>query len=310
MSYRINSNQTFLKEMSISAKENIGYAKKTDWKISGIENEQCDNSTDTILNISNAGKERALNNRDKTTKKAGVTSAREQFEVIALNNRRDISGRKREGLLNVGTDTVEEWMRLDEPETYAEFYKLIRTSGEDREENLGKGFRLFHDWMRRKCFNDNGESINPVTGKTTLINQLEEKYSNGIHDVSFNISHESLSDEENSLWRFGTKFNVLLSADMLQEMEVIKNFDTLSKEQQEDLQSKFDKIDQAVNEMKQIEIDYEGDYVYLRFGVKFDEDYNVTYHANYSGCVNEQGIMGYTPQELLEQLITKNKTKS
>lgn len=307
MSYRIDANQTFLKEMSTSMKENIFFEKKMNWNLSGVESEPCDNSTDTILNISSEGKERALNNQDKTIKKAGVTSAREQFEVIALNNRRDISGRKREGLLNVGTDTVEEWMRLDEPETYAEFYKLIRTSGEYREENLGKGFRLFHDWMRRKCFNDNGESINPVTGKTTLINQLEEKYSNGIHDVSFNICHESLSDEENSLWRFGTKFNVLLSADMLQEMEVIKNFDTLSKEQQEDLQSKFDKIDQAVNEMKQIEKDYEGDYVYLRFGVKFDEDYNVTYHANYSGCENKQGIMGYTPQELLEQLRGNNK---
>ncbi len=89
-------------------------------------------------------------------------------------------------------------------------------------------------------------------------------------------------------------------------MELIRNFDTRSKEKQEDLQSKFEKIDRAVNEMKQIEKEYEGDYVYLRFGVKFDEDYNVTYHANYSGCENEQGIMGYTPQELLEQLMKKN----
>lgn len=89
-------------------------------------------------------------------------------------------------------------------------------------------------------------------------------------------------------------------------MELIRNFDTRSKEKQEDLQSKFEKIDRAVNEMKQIEKEYEGDYVYLRFGVKFDEDYNVTYHANYSGCENEQGIMAYTPQELLEQLMKKN----
>ena len=45
--------------------------------------------------------------------------------------------------------------------------------------------------------------------------------------------------------------------------------------------------------------------VYLRFGVKFDEDYNATYHANYAGCENEDGIMGYTPQELLEKLMKK-----
>lgn len=41
--------------MTTSANENIVFAKKVDWKLSGIENEQCDNSTDTILNISNEG---------------------------------------------------------------------------------------------------------------------------------------------------------------------------------------------------------------------------------------------------------------
>ena len=304
MSYRIDANQTFLKEMSTSMKENIVFEKKTNWNLSGIDSEQCDNSTDTILNISNAGKEQLINSQNKATKKAGVTSAREQFEVIALNNRSDVRGEKRKGLFNVGYDAVAEWMKLDEPETYAEYDRLIKSHwGGD----LQKGLRMFHDWERKNCFDDNGKPINPVTGKTTLISELETKYSDGIHDVSFNICHESLSDEDNSLWRFGTKFNVLLSADMLQEMEIIRNFDTLSKAQQEDLQSKFDKVDRVVNQMKQIEKDYEGVHVYLRFGVKFDEDYNVTYHANYSGCENEQGIMGYTPQELLEQLRGNNK---
>lgn len=204
----------------------------------------------------------------------------------------------------MGFDAVYEWMKLGDPDAYTEYDKLLRSSEYG---DHAKGFRMFHDWYDKNCFNNEGKPINPVTGKITLISELETKYSDGIHDVSFNIYHESLSDKDNSLWRFGMKFNVLLSADMLQEMELITNFDSLSGEQQEDIRSKFDKIDSAVNEMKQIEKDYEGDYVYLRFGVKFNEDYNVTYHANYSGCENEQGIMGYTSQELLEQLMGKNK---
>ena len=304
MSYRIDSNQTFLKEMTLSTKENVFFSKKMDCNISGIESEQCNNSTDTILNISNEGKGRLLNNQNKVTKKAGVTSEREQFEEIALDNRRDVRGEKRKGLFNVGHDAVAEWMRLDDPEAYAEYDKLIRSA--DIDEKI-EGARKFSEWCRENCYNDEGEAINPAAGKTSLISELETKYSDGVHDVSVNICHESLSDEANSLWRFGTKFNVLLSADILQEMELFRSYDALSKEQQEDIQSKFDKIDRAVNEMKQIEKDYEGDHVYLRFGVIIDQDYNVTYHANYSGCENEQGIMGHTPQELLEQLMKKNE---
>ena len=99
MSYRIDSNQTFLKEMTLSTKENVFFSKKMDCNISGIESEQCNNSTDTILNISNEGKGRLLNNQNKVTKKAGVTSEREQFEEIALDNRRDVRGEKKKVFL-------------------------------------------------------------------------------------------------------------------------------------------------------------------------------------------------------------------
>lgn len=302
MSYQINLNQTSLKEMAISANKCTIFPKKTDWKLSGVESEQCDSSTDTILNISGEGKERLLNSENKTTKKAGVTSAREQFETIALNDRNNVRGKK--GLHWVGHEAVEEWMKLDDPEAYAEYKRLFTPANPDEQELEGLG--KFVEWYRKNCFNDKGEPINPVTGSTILIQALEARYSDVIHDVSFNICHESLSEKDNSLWRFGTKFNVLLSADMLQEMELIRNFDSLSKAQQESVKSKFGKMDSAINAMKQIEKDYEGNHVYLRFGVKFDEDYNATYHANYAGCENADGIMGYTPQELLQQLMAEN----
>lgn len=54
--------------------------------------------------------------------------------------------------------------------------------------------------------------------------------------------------------------------------------------------------------MKEAEKNYEGTHKALRFGVMLDDSGNVTFHANYSGCEDENGIMANSAEELLEKL--------
>ena len=63
------------------------------------------------------------------------------------------------------------------------------------------------------------------------------------------------------------------------------------------------KIDASIKEMKKAEKEYEGNHEWLRFGVKFWEDGKVTYHANYKGCKDKDGIMADSTDELLKKLM-------
>ena len=57
--------------------------------------------------------------------------------------------------------------------------------------------------------------------------------------------------------------------------------------------------------MKRAEKEYEGNFEWLRFGVKLWDDGRVTYHANYKGCKEKDGIMADSADELLEKLMNK-----
>ena len=45
-----------------------------------------------------------------------------------------------------------------------------------------------------------------------------------------------------------------------------------------------------VDKLKETETNYEGTHMFLRFGAIIDDDGNVSYHANYTGCENKNGI--------------------
>ena len=72
---------------------------------------------------------------------------------------------------------------------------------------------------------------------------------------------------------------------------------------QEKYESMMKKIDASIKEMKKAEKEYEGNHEWLRFGVKFWEDGKVTYHANYKGCKDKDGIMADSTDELLKKLM-------
>lgn len=102
--------------------------KESDMKISGVRKEKpagAGNATAAILNISKEArlKLKQRTEHDRPEKKAGVTSAREQFESEALERRTYLC----EVTYNPGVGChypEEEWMRLDEPETYAKYSSL------------------------------------------------------------------------------------------------------------------------------------------------------------------------------------------
>ncbi len=72
----------------------------------------------------------------------------------------------------------------------------------------------------------------------------------------------------------------------------------------EEKRSILKQIDKSVSEMKDIEKAYSGNKEFLRFGVKFDDDGNVSYHANYKDCANSYGIQANSADELLEKLMS------
>lgn len=301
MSYRIQNNTSFSKPQEATSNLGINFSKDAKWNVSGVDEEQSDTTTDTILNISKEARRRLTNRPKGPVKKSGVTSAREQFEVEALERRMCAQGQRCPGTMGYpNMPVLDEWMRIDEPETYAKMMSA-REDAEAQDEAA-----LLHiDWFNRRCMGPDGWWRNPVTGQRAVMSTLEERYSDAVHDVTFDIYDESFSENDNSLWRFWTKFNVSLPIEVVRELEAIENFKELSKEEQDALQEKYEKIDKAVNEMKQVEKDYEGDYVALIFGVRFDADYNVTYHAHYSGCDNDRGIKADSAEELLKLLTTK-----
>jgi hypothetical protein len=273
-------------------------------KILGVGEEE--NSEDVILNISKEAQLKLQNQENSAAprKKAGVTSARELFEEEnALT--KYMAGR------DEWRKNIFEAVRLDEPETYAKYEELSHKSWElgdteEGQEYFRQADTVLVDWYFRRCFKTpyvaDGNPFNPVAGKYLALSSLENLYSDADHDTSFNFYSSEYSGRESSLWRYNSKFNVLLTVDMLDTLE-IKKFNESESEQKEERDKLLRKIDKSVKEMKAVELSYEGNLEYLRFGVKLQDDGSITYHANYKGCEDKDGIMANSAEELLKALL-------
>lgn len=320
MTNNIRIDSSFLTSMNIQGNKSVSYLKEAGIQVSGENNAETNNAADTILNISKEAKIKLENERKnrEPEKKAGTTSAREVFEDQALDQRNYI--RNTDIHRSLGwpqVDLLEEWMRLDEPETYS-YLKSIDSkydySGNPLEsntsdkvyDNLSEEYvEIMGDWFDRKCRDEDGMVKNPVTGKTCVVYALEELYSDNVHDTSIDAYGENFSEKDSSIWRFNTKFNVLLPVKWLNELETITNFDSQSDEKNTTARKYLGRIDSAVTQMKEVEKNYEGNLKSLRFGVKFNNGGTATYYANYAGCEEKNGIMADSAEELLEKLMSK-----
>ena len=150
-------------------------------------------------------------------------------------------------------------------------------------------------WLKEQIFKNAAKGAdrwtgNPVAKQFADIDALENKYSTDEHDTRINYYTSADSNlSEDSLWRYDAKFNVLLDA------HAVKNLD----------ESMRTRIDTAVEEMKEVEKVYEGNLKRLQFGAKLWDDGRVTYHARYEGCGSEDGIMADSADELLKMLMGK-----
>jgi hypothetical protein len=264
-----------------------------------------DKSGNATVEISQEGRE-LLENSSQSSKKSGETSKREAWENNTYVSRSNGRSSKK------GKFDMEESMRIDEPETY-EKYKRMFTSAmamfpdDDASEEeiaafkkaVGEADLVSYEWFNRRCMTT-GWFKDPAKGKYSSLENLETKYSTEGHDTSFNFyTTENRNDYRNSLWRYSSKFNVLISSNML------KMLDKLSDENKEDVSELLDKIDTSVNKMKEAEKQYEGNLEWLQFGVTLHDNGDVTYHANYKDCENEDGIAANSIEELLENLMSK-----
>ncbi|MBQ2115963.1 MAG: hypothetical protein II193_05200 [Lachnospiraceae bacterium] len=322
MSNSININLFKSEDLKTNGLNNNSLFSQT--KVIGIENEK--NKDDAVaVNISRESHLKYENN-SSNIKKQGVTSARELWE-------NECSGIKRDGRTNVAGNMNElEIFRLDEPETYDKWMSLwkkevrlheeIRGNNETHDiqdlENCINGDpekrkkfdeymeikeeerRISNDWRERRCM-ATGRFKNPVIGSYDRINKLEQIYSDETHDTSFNYYTKDSDNYRNSLWRYNSKFNVLLTTDIFKSLEKYEKSD--DKKDKEKYESMMKKIDASIKEMKKAEKEYEGNHEWLRFGVKFWEDGKVTYHANYKGCKDKDGIMADSTDELLKKLM-------
>ncbi len=305
----INMNQTpFTK---VQTKPVFHNDPNTQLKVSGFEKEK--NESGVAVDISHEGRLK-LENKSHNIKKAGATANREVWENNAAELKRD-AGRA------VGSkfDAIES-LRTDEPDTYAKWQGLVDRLGEIRqkwdsfsadeatEEEIREFEKLdrertavMYEWFQRRCMST-GWFQDPAKGKYAILDSLETMYSTDGHETSFNF-YGTDNSSRNSLWRFHSKFNVMISAEMLKSLNKLKDLNKLSDKEQEEVSDLLGKIDMAVHKMKETEKQYEGDLEWLQFGVKLWDNGNVTYHANYKDCENEDGIMADSAEELLEMLM-------
>jgi len=226
MSNSIKMDSLFLKSMGTQANIPVSHEKESGFKISGVKAAGANSATDTILNISKEARLKLKNQlRDGgTVKRAGITSAREQFEIDALEMRYYMRGIG--GSPSLGWPSVElelEWMRLDEPETYAKMQGLfeqgVASGGSKTEEGnrcYSESDEVYWDWFWRRCIGEDGWLRNPVSGKRSLVSSLEARYTDNIHDASVDVYDDSLLDENASFWRFNTKFNIFTAGGPVQ----------------------------------------------------------------------------------------------
>lgn len=304
MSNSIRMDSLYVNSMDTRVVASVSYTKDSTFTVSGVQKSE-DNSTGAILNISKEGRQKArsMEKAETASKKAGVTSAREVFESERVQIRNES---RWDGNPMTILDHMGEVMRLDEPETYVKCKELstkVFEAGFMTEESelfdteLGL---IAYDWFERRCRGNDGWVKNPLTGQHSVIPALEMIYSDSVHDTTFDFYG---SEADANVWRYNTKFNVLLPLEMLRQLEeTFLNINSLSSAENKKLNSVMQKIDEAVNNMKQAEIDYEGSLKALRFGAKLDESGNATYYATWGGGENKKDVSASTTQELLEKL--------
>ena len=307
----INMNQTVFPQLQTNS--SINNNEFAHLKVTGFEKEKKQSGVE--VTISQEGRWKSENNSHEI-KKAGVTSKRETWENNSAELKKDAgraAGSKFNGL---------ESMRTDEPDTYAKFQGVIDkvceirqkwdsfSADEATEEEIKKyeslcreSTAIVADWYERKCM-ATGKFQDPARGKNAIWDSLEAMYSTKEHETSFNFYGSDGSDK-NSLWRFHSKFNVLISTEMLKSLDKLKDLNKLSEKDRDEVSSLLGKIDMAIHEMQEAERQYEGNLEWLQFGVKLWDNGNVTYHAYYKNCENEDGIMANSAQELLEMLMKK-----
>ncbi len=300
MSNNINISANLLKVTNNKTQGIVSYKKDNNVKVAGIEsrNDSEKSVKDTILNISQESKLKSTYHAEnrRNVKKSGVTSGREAWENDAAELKHLARGYRG----NVGRDW-DEIMRLEAPEWYAKMEALDAKAVE-----LGRNTEAGDAIMRKVAcmqmdflsFRASRNNNYPKRQYATL-DALDALYSDETHDTSFNFYSEGMLDEKSSLWRFKSKFNVLLSVNMLETLATSGK----DKETQEKRESLYGKIHSAVTKMKEAEKNYEGDLTYLRFGVKLWDNGNVTYHANYKGCEEKEGITANSAEELLEKVL-------
>ena len=171
-------------------------------------------------------------------------------------------------------------------------------------ELYNEAFQLKRQWLLDNTDKASGQFKNPVSKQFTALEFLEALHSDKEHQTSFNFYGKGLDEHPHniyagaSMWRFSTKFNVLMSSDAL---SIIANGDSKW------ASSIMEDVNTAVGNMKKIEKAYEGNAVYLRFGARIGDNGSITYHANFKDCEDKYGISADTPEELLEKLMNYNK---
>lgn len=311
----IHMNQTSFTEMQTKSAININ--KNAQLKVVGFEKERID--PNTKVDISKESKLKQENS-SQNTKKAGVTGPREDWENNSAELRRAARG---------GSNTraskfdIMESMRIDEPETYAKHMELTVKAGEMQQKWMAFGaeapteeeieeyhklrkeaFNIREDWFQRRCM-ATGTFQDPAEKRYATLNTLESMYSSEGHETSFNFYGTEDADSRNSLWRYYSKFNVLISADTLKSLDKLKKFKSLPDKDKDDLSKLLEKITESIANMKDVEKAYQGNLEWLAFGVKLWDNGDVTYHANYKDCEDRDGIMANSAEELLQMLMEK-----
>lgn len=306
----VNMNQTPFTE--IQGKSAINSNQNLHLKVAGFEKEK--NEQSIKLDISNESRLK-LANRQRIPNTISAPGQRSLWKS---------RGVRHDPNLGDVIDNELDVMRIDEPETYEKFAELLDKASELLEENqidpacvnksskIGKAhgdliadaMMVEYEWYLRRCVH-NGEVVNPADKKYAVLDSLEELHSSDGQETSFNFYNPKQEDWRNGLWRFQSKFNVLISSDMLDSLLGLENLDELSDKDKNEKSGLLEKISESVYNMKETEKQYEGDLKELRFGVKLWDNGDVTYHANYKDCKNEYGIMADSAEELLEMLMKK-----
>lgn len=239
-------------------------------------------------------------------------------------------------------DTLD-MMRTDEPETYAEYLELTRRGGdhpdddmyiemegqsskrtkrtEEEEEYLNWARKLYADWYYRRCLDQRGAMRNPIPDRHSVCNDLENKY----FTVGFDIYAEQYP--ETGLMENRRDYSVNISVGIAKALSKADKPDELTEEDAEQIKKWTERIDQAVEEIKNASEQYDtemkafskengGIFKSRNFGVSLAEDGTATYFANYGrGLLNINGSWRYrtdedrvtasSAEELLEKLREK-----